>query len=354
MCRACDAAEVSPVVARNGHISLSCCEVTMEWDWDMRRTQSLKSIPSSSDKLTWTDGGLRDKATSVSQLVARYQTAVKNSTLRRSAPVETGQGKTKNVLNEMTSSPLQTRESHLESLMRRNKEREQTRGKTNLSRSKSMGSLQTGSGSIEALRAVFESKSPAQKKVRRSFKTTNVTLSPTADVPMMNGEAEDVQRAAEEKKIPTGNKARKEANEDYVAQKVENQTQMEKRKTIAGIDFEKIAASEAYEKRRTISDFRDSSFIQTKEILSVSVKAMSALYMSKVATQDSTNSISKEQDQTCEFQKREKLSKFQPACRETCSACLKPVYQMEKIAADKYIFHKSCFCCKKCKKKLRN
>ncbi|XP_017262169.1 LIM domain-containing protein isoform X2 [Kryptolebias marmoratus] len=283
----------------------------MEWDWDMRRTQSLKSIPSSSDKLTWTDGGLRDKATSVSQLVARYQTAVKNSTLRRSAPVETGQGKTKNVLNEMTSSPLQTRESHLESLMRRNKEREQTRGKTNLSRSKSMGSLQTGSGSIEALRAVFESKSPAQKKVRRSFKTTNVTLSPTADVPMMNGEAEDVQRAAEEKKIPTGNKARKEANEDYVAQKVENQTQMEKRKTIAGIDFEKIAASEAYEKRRTISDFRDSSFIQTKEILSVSVKAMSALYMSKVATQDSTNSISKEQDQTCEFQKREKLSKME-------------------------------------------
>uniref|UniRef100_A0A3P8TM72 LIM domain containing 2 n=1 Tax=Amphiprion percula TaxID=161767 RepID=A0A3P8TM72_AMPPE len=25
---------------------------------------------------------------------------------------------------------------------------------------------------------------------------------------------------------------------------------------------------------------------------------------------------------------------------------------MEKIAADKYIFHKTCFCCKHCKKKL--
>ncbi|CAK6972067.1 LIM domain-containing protein 2 [Scomber scombrus] len=25
---------------------------------------------------------------------------------------------------------------------------------------------------------------------------------------------------------------------------------------------------------------------------------------------------------------------------------------MEKITADKYIFHKSCFCCKQCKKKL--
>lgn len=44
---------------------------------------------------------------------------------------------------------------------------------------------------------------------------------------------------------------------------------------------------------------------------------------------------------------------FQPACQEMCSACLKPVYPMEKITADKYIFHKICFCCKQCKKKLR-
>ena len=44
----------------------------------------------------------------------------------------------------------------------------------------------------------------------------------------------------------------------------------------------------ADEKRRSIADFRDSSFIQTKEKLCVSVKAMSALYLSKVAPQDST------------------------------------------------------------------
>uniref|UniRef100_A0A3P9HU81 LIM zinc-binding domain-containing protein n=1 Tax=Oryzias latipes TaxID=8090 RepID=A0A3P9HU81_ORYLA len=43
---------------------------------------------------------------------------------------------------------------------------------------------------------------------------------------------------------------------------------------------------------------------------------------------------------------------FQLASHEMCSACQKPVYQMEKITADKYIFHKTCFCCKKCKKKL--
>ncbi|KAK0154711.1 Xin actin-binding repeat-containing protein 1 [Merluccius polli] len=43
---------------------------------------------------------------------------------------------------------------------------------------------------------------------------------------------------------------------------------------------------------------------------------------------------------------------FQPSSQEMCSACLKPVYPMEKIVADKHIFHKTCFCCKHCKKTL--
>ncbi|XP_058874796.1 kinesin-related protein 12-like [Acipenser ruthenus] len=35
-----------------------------------------------------------------------------------------------------------------------------------------------------------------------------------------------------------------------------------------------------------------------------------------------------------------------------CSACFKPVYPMERMAADTLIFHHSCFCCKHCQKKL--
>ncbi|XP_062385430.1 uncharacterized protein LOC134072653 [Sardina pilchardus] len=35
-----------------------------------------------------------------------------------------------------------------------------------------------------------------------------------------------------------------------------------------------------------------------------------------------------------------------------CSACLKPVYPMEKLVAGKLVLHKLCFCCKHCKKKL--
>jgi len=54
-----------------------------------------------------------------------------------------------------------------------------------------------------------------------------------------------------------------------------------------------VCVVSADEKRRTVADFRESSFIQTKETLSVSVKAISALYLSKVAKKESTQSLSK-------------------------------------------------------------
>lgn len=39
--------------------------------------------------------------------------------------------------------------------------------------------------------------------------------------------------------------------------------------------------------------------------------------------------------------------------KETCAACQKTVYPMERLVADKLIFHNSCFCCKHCHAKLR-
>lgn len=53
------------------------------------------------------------------------------------------------------------------------------------------------------------------------------------------------------------------------------------------------------------------------------------------------------------FEKAQLFSQFQPASQEMCSACLKPVYPMERITTLKCIFHKACFSCKQCKKKLR-
>ncbi|XP_014847949.1 PREDICTED: xin actin-binding repeat-containing protein 1-like isoform X2 [Poecilia mexicana] len=266
----------------------------MEWEKDLRRSQSLKSLPSQSDKAIWTDAGLQDRTISVSQLVARYQTTVKNATSSQPAPENNVERNTKKPLTEMTSSPLHSRETHLESLMKRNEERERARSTATLTRSKSVGSLQnTTSSSIEALKALFESRATAKQRPKSSFKTGNVALGHAVDEPAVNGEAEDVQSAAEEQKKPAEKKTKKEPKDDFLTQKVVNQTQTERNKTIAGIDFEKLAASEADDKRRSAADVRDSSFNQTKEILSVSVKAMSALYMSKVANKESANRPSK-------------------------------------------------------------
>uniref|UniRef100_A0A672I4J5 LIM zinc-binding domain-containing protein n=1 Tax=Salarias fasciatus TaxID=181472 RepID=A0A672I4J5_SALFA len=46
------------------------------------------------------------------------------------------------------------------------------------------------------------------------------------------------------------------------------------------------------------------------------------------------------------------LISFQPPAKEMCSACLTPVYPMEKMVANKLILHNNCFCCKHCGKKL--
>lgn len=39
--------------------------------------------------------------------------------------------------------------------------------------------------------------------------------------------------------------------------------------------------------------------------------------------------------------------------KEMCATCQKPVYPMERLVADKFVFHNACFCCKHCHAKLR-
>ncbi|XP_038149613.1 LIM domain-containing protein [Cyprinodon tularosa] len=327
----------------------------MEWEKDLRRSLSLRSLSSQSDKAIWTDTGLQDRAISVSQLVARYQTTVAKGTTSQAAPDNNVEGKKKAGLKEqIPPSPLKSRETHPDSLLKKNDEQEQARTKVSLTRSKSVGSLQTGSRSIEALKAVFETKATAEYKPKSSFRAGNPALDHNANIPLVNGEAEEVQIPWKEQMKPAKMKSKKEQKDDSPPQKVVNQTKTEKRKSVAGIDFERLAASEADEKRKSAADSRDNSFVQTKEVLSVSVKALSALYMSKVANREVTISpkVVKDQAQPRNSGKVVKPTKFQPTSQELCSACQKPVYQMEKITADKYIFHKTCFCCKKCKKKL--
>ncbi|XP_028289336.1 uncharacterized protein LOC114453583 [Parambassis ranga] len=212
----------------------------MERQSHLKRAQSLRSVFSSCEKSAWAGRGLQDKTTSVSQLVARYQTTVKVSPIIHAVENE-GQPR-------LTETPalLQNKETHLETLMRRNDERERSRSKTKLTRSKSTGSLQKSSGSIEALRTLFESKSATENKMKNSFRAADSRH--MADMSLMNGEVEGVKSAAVAQKTHTHANAKAVVKED---QKVMNQSRRERRKTIGGIDFEEIAASEAGEFQTT-------------------------------------------------------------------------------------------------------
>ncbi|XP_040022918.2 uncharacterized protein LOC120811547 isoform X1 [Gasterosteus aculeatus] len=319
----------------------------MDWRSRLRRTRSLSAGPSFFDRFASKEAAPPDKIMSVSQLVARYQTTEKESTSIRDAPVNDGNAKPKQVLKEPALSLLESKETRRGSLMKRNDTR--GRDKSGLTRSKSMGSLQSGARSIGALKALFEAP---------QSKTSSSSPDKAADVmPAEKGEAKEGKSSAEEPKIQippdsTADAAKTHAKGD-VTRRVVKPRRVERRKTIGGIDFETIAASQADEKRKSIADFKDSSFNPTKEKLCVSVKAMSALYLSKVAPLDSTRSLSvPAQVQSAESGKIIKPTKFQPVSPEMCSGCLKAVYPMEKITADKYIFHQSCFFCKQCKNKL--
>uniref|UniRef100_A0ABI7XD18 LIM zinc-binding domain-containing protein n=5 Tax=Felidae TaxID=9681 RepID=A0ABI7XD18_FELCA len=49
---------------------------------------------------------------------------------------------------------------------------------------------------------------------------------------------------------------------------------------------------------------------------------------------------------------RSKSFSLRAQVKESCAACQKTVYPMERLVADKLIFHNSCFCCKHCHTKL--
>ncbi|XP_015265181.1 PREDICTED: LIM domain-containing protein 2 isoform X2 [Gekko japonicus] len=49
---------------------------------------------------------------------------------------------------------------------------------------------------------------------------------------------------------------------------------------------------------------------------------------------------------------RSKSFSLKSQVKETCSACQKTVYPMERLVADKFVFHTTCFCCKHCHAKL--
>ncbi|XP_052451688.1 LIM domain and actin-binding protein 1-like [Carassius gibelio] len=326
-------------------------EEAMEVKSSLRRAQSLRSV-STDHVLSWTEAGL-DRRKSVSQLVAQYQ----NSPGRK--PQKVVPGDVKHELNVQIT-PIHVSENESETIVRKTEVKERSRVSP-LSRSKSMESLPrhrpTGT---TALRELFESKitsQPESKKSKTALESANAEKANNTTLPNNKDAEERKSQVEEEVYNPySHNNLEKVTEEVQVITKNAKTKQIinryDRRKTISGIYSEKMS-SPVEDKRRSVADFRDNSALNGLEKPSISVKALSALYLSKVAAAEPAGNLLKpDQNITSPTGKRPNTIKFQPAAQETCSACLKPVYPMERMAADKLIFHKTCFCCKHCKKKL--
>ncbi|XP_016328665.1 xin actin-binding repeat-containing protein 1-like [Sinocyclocheilus anshuiensis] len=234
-------------------------EEEMEVKSILRRSQSLRSV-SSDHVLSWTEAGLRDRRKSVSQLVAQYQ----NSPGRKAKEVDSGD--VKHELN-MQVTPIAVSENESETIVRKTEVKERSRVSP-LSRSKSMESLPrhrpTGT---TALRALFESKitsQPESKKSKMALESASAEKANNTTLPN-NKDAED-------------RKLQVEAEVNSSHNELEQVT-----------EFQVITK----DKRRSVADFRDNSALNGLEKPSISVKALSALYLSKVAAAEPAGNLLK-------------------------------------------------------------
>ncbi|XP_069607381.1 LIM domain-containing protein 2 isoform X3 [Ranitomeya imitator] len=85
------------------------------------------------------------------------------------------------------------------------------------------------------------------------------------------------------------------------------------------------------------------------------------MFQAKIPTTAATNHIAQslagwQTDSACSsgasVVQRSKSFSMKPPPKELCSSCQTTVYPMERLVADKHIFHNRCFCCKHCSTKL--
>ncbi|XP_036842493.1 xin actin-binding repeat-containing protein 1 isoform X4 [Oncorhynchus mykiss] len=323
----------------------------------LRKSQSLRSLSGFGVKeRSWetSKSSLWDNKKSVSQLVQHYQSCVELSTS------ETNEEKIK-VCNASLSfsSPREEMSVGLVSPWRRLESRGDQvdrlgtdSGSFLLSRSRSMDHLPQRDRAPEgtsALRALFESKATLQEDF---YSSTRLNIASPASR-MVAG----IQSSEMEKDRPLGAR-RGYSTEETNGRKDNTQraVQGERRKTISGVPESSVRGSRITtpdDKRSLQLSYRDTPSRQgrDRERTSSSVRDRSALYLSRVAAAESPGSSTHTKSSSSSG-KRTTGSKFQSPEKEICSACLTPVYPMEKMVANKLVLHNSCFCCKHCKKKL--
>ncbi|XP_077365803.1 xin actin-binding repeat-containing protein 1-like [Festucalex cinctus] len=252
-----------------------------------REDKRERSVAETSLSRSRSMGSLQNN-TNVFKLVERYQVTTEDI---RTDSKENGRTKAKSSVQGERKKP------QLEPPKSKADKRDRSLAETSLSRSKSTGSLQNNANvSIEDLKARFEMRN---KPVRAADEPK-----PSKDVkPVMNGK---IKKSTEKQKTADAPAQPRKSDEKErdAPHKVVTQTWTERRKTTGGHNIEKTVAAEADEKRRSVADFRENSFAQERDVC-ISVKALSALYLSKVASQEAQLiALKPAQDQSSELGRR--------------------------------------------------
>ncbi|XP_047664616.1 LIM domain-containing protein isoform X1 [Tachysurus fulvidraco] len=256
---------------------------------NLRKTQSLRCV-ATDHALPWTEAGLRDKKKSVWQLVAQYQNAVAGKT----KAADSAENKQKTL--QFAAIPITV----INTKEKSNAWADRSTS-TQLTRSKSMDYLpRQRTISTSALREIFESKVAMKPKSVNKPKNTDKPQSTSGkeNVGLNHNNTEDLLVLIEADSINNndedGEKSAKptKEKENNVTPKMAKAPRVERRKTLTGVNSERIV-TQSEDKRKSVADFRDSSALYGREKSPISVKAISELYLSKVAAAESTGNLLK-------------------------------------------------------------
>ncbi|XP_078120882.1 uncharacterized protein LOC144526978 [Sander vitreus] len=289
----------------------------------LRRTQSLRSLSGVQERSSVMPAPTRWNRKSVSQLVQHYQSSADLRSIEKEEP------------------KLQVSENYVEGRWRRLESEENvalwgTGRRSNLSRSRSMDYLpQKKSSGTKALRALFESKVTLQQSFNSSPRLNSATDRNTGrDCPLQDWRSH---------------------NTPLKKTTVQRAAQVEGGKTMNGLPESSERASRySHDDKYSPSLTKGATPTrQSRDRISISssVRDRSALYLTRAAAIDSTGGSTQPEFASTPGS-RVKNSKFGSPAQDMCSACLTPVYPMEKMVANKLVLHNNCFCCKHCKKKL--
>uniref|UniRef100_A0A3Q3EAK0 LIM zinc-binding domain-containing protein n=1 Tax=Labrus bergylta TaxID=56723 RepID=A0A3Q3EAK0_9LABR len=290
----------------------------------LRRTQSLKSLSGGQERSWVMPASTRWDRKSVFQLVQHYQSCA-DLTSDKKVDVK-----------------FQGSESCVDGGWRRMESRESfslggSGRSSNLSRSRSMESLpQRDTSGTKALCALFESKASLQQCF---------SSSPLCSVP---NNSSKTGRQCPLQDWRSHNTSLKETS-------IQTNSTGDRGKVTNGLpeSYDRSFRYSHDDKYSPSLTKGGSPSRQSRDRISLlsSVRDRSALYLSRAAATDCTGGSTHTEFSDTPVT-RTKTTKFLSPAKEMCSACLTPVYPMEKMVANKLVLHNSCFCCKHCKKKL--